>query len=1223
MSRRNRPSAFELSFGEPLPEGPPAAPEITLKRPAPSDASTSRPKRVHRDLPKSAFYSPSPNRHEIDEDDPDLEIRGEEPSDPDTADKPVRILNAFTMFDPKHRFEMVSLQALADDDPNANGFVVVGYASAFMAEGDEDEEDEEEDEDQPVVKLYRLISYSIDTASQNDPVWLETDHAWYILRDPSPEYEPFFRHFYTPRRATQLVISMAKQNPNMDFPTFMTNISSTTTILGRNISEDDILSSVDELSSAVVGSAEVAALKQRSRLVTYLLRGQHPAQPPKRPKRWDGHPPASLHAKALFRNLDFFVLQPENQISTHVTPLVAQLAGGHFGERLVVVGAPLPPPSKEKEDSNKKKEFAKVKALVEKAHRTKDRWRKKEIKPSYRLAGRNDIWLKAIDLDNETFTVGDIVLVLPRKSDHPKIQELPSVQDIRPGATIPSYFRFAQIIFLNIEKSMAHVRWFEHSSFTIMQEFGNPQQLFLNNICDDVHIQDLIEKVTVHAQRTGDMLPEHYFYNSIYDHSHADVVAIDRSAEAIVGAHSPPGNCPVAICAWRNELENVVQRTSNPPGAAYLGHTYHKHDFVEVASDSPSGLCDIGQIVGFPDKTSRRESSTSRLDAQLYVRVRWLGRMSDIKRDLPEGYIKDEKQLFMTDEEEDILLTNLTRPCFVIPDKARGEVEWLQLLDSSPHHFYASRHFPSRQAHSWLDGRNYSVQEHAMCRTCTSSLVRLGDARSGRHLYSDFCDVQLQMPLRTLDLFSGCGAFSLGMAQGAKFIRVTHAIEISPSAAKTFMRNHKNIKMYNNCANLILRHFIKHGHGHQAEAPTQLFDGRSPVPAPPKQGDIDLMIIGFPCQSHSGLNKFKKANDPKSNLILTALSYVDFLRPRYCYFENVRGFLQYSLDATQDGKHKTSGGITMGGLKFLIRALADFGYQYRFALLQAAHYGTPQQRVRFFLVASRFGHPLPDIPQPSHHFPLNETLSVNLPTGSILSPVKQIRGSQAHQFVTVDDAISDLPRFDWKHPFATGNQGRQQGIDVLSCSKDKPWCGKAGRANYFHPPKTAFQVQCRLVKSTDLQQYTKVLVPAAVARVVNVPLQARADYRSLTEDSMEWQMNNAVSAVAKGGYRSGFYGRLDPDGWFNTTVTNVNPTAKQSKILNPYCKRIVTIRELARSQGFPDHFVFEAIDNNLVTMHRQIGNAVPWPVSKALGQELGKVLYKKWCKDKSNAIPVD
>lgn len=70
---------------------------------------------------------------------------------------------------------------------------------------------------------------------------------------------------------------------------------------------------------------------------------------------------------------------------------------------------------------------------------------------------------------------------------------------------------------------------------------------------------------------------------------------------------------------------------------------------------------------------------------------------------------------------------------------------------------------------------------------------------------------------------------------------------------------------------------------------------------------------------------YKKANDPTSSLILTALSYVDFLKPSYCIFENVRGFLRYSLRARQDGKYSVKGGIPMGGLKLVAAALLDMG----------------------------------------------------------------------------------------------------------------------------------------------------------------------------------------------------------------------------------------------------------------------------------------------------------
>lgn len=89
-------------------------------------------------------------------------------------------------------------------------------------------------------------------------------------------------------------------------------------------------------------------------------------------------------------------------------------------------------------------------------------------------------------------------------------------------------------------------------------------------------------------------------------------------------------------------------------------------------------------------------------------------------------------------------------------------------------------------------------------------------------------------------------------------------------------------------------------------------------------------------------------------------------------------------------------------------------YQVRFALLQAGHYGTPQGRVRFFAVAAADGHPLPDMPQPTHDFPDPRNLQIKLPVGGPpIKPIQTNNGTAPHPFVTIDDAISDLPRFDW------------------------------------------------------------------------------------------------------------------------------------------------------------------------------------------------------------------
>ncbi|KAJ1952640.1 DNA (cytosine-5)-methyltransferase 1 [Dispira parvispora] len=62
---------------------------------------------------------------------------------------------------------------------------------------------------------------------------------------------------------------------------------------------------------------------------------------------------------------------------------------------------------------------------------------------------------------------------------------------------------------------------------------------------------------------------------------------------------------------------------------------------------------------------------------------------------------------------------------------------------------------------------------------------------------------------------------------------------------------------------------------------------------------------------------------------------------------------------------------------------------------------------------------------------------------------------------------------------------------------------------------------------------------------------------------------------------------------------------KAGTVIHPTQHRVLSVRECARSQGFPDHFVFLS-DNpgTIKDMHRQIGNAVPPPLAHALSSQL-------------------
>ena len=58
-------------------------------------------------------------------------------------------------------------------------------------------------------------------------------------------------------------------------------------------------------------------------------------------------------------------------------------------------------------------------------------------------------------------------------------------------------------------------------------------------------------------------------------------------------------------------------------------------------------------------------------------------------------------------------------------------------------------------------------------------------------------------------------------------------------------------------------------------------------------------------------------------------------------------------------------------------------------------------------------------------------------------------------------------------------------------------------------------------------------------------------------------------------------------------------------VLHPAQHRVVSVRECARSQGFPDSY---QLIGSILDKHHQFGNVVPPPLGLALGREIVKAL---------------
>jgi DNA (cytosine-5)-methyltransferase 1 len=475
---------------------------------------------------------------------------------------------------------------------------------------------------------------------------------------------------------------------------------------------------------------------------------------------------------------------------------------------------------------------------------------------------------------------------------------------------------------------------------------------------------------------------------------------------------------------------------------------------------------------------------------------------------------------------------------------------------------------------------------------------------------------------RVLDLFAGCGGFSLGFETAG--FEIVSGLEIDEHATRT--------------------HAMHFSRDDDSGAHSQTRDIRETDPdyilehskVDSVDSAIDVIVGGPPCQSYARVGRAKLRDvdenpeafleDGRGNLYLRYLEYVRALKPLAVVVENVPDALNY-------GGHNIA--------EEICEVLDEQGYQCRYTLLNSAFYGVPQMRERMFLVA--YAEELDAevrFPDPTHW--------IELPSGyhgSRNVALKHVRNGRA----TTEDGL----------PFEEEDTPSDHFSKIPQPSQDLPRAITAQQAlsdlpDIYHHLDGDLTRGAR--RFNTLQAYPEDSVPSPYGLLMrnwpgyeseegiydhkngirNLPRDYKIFRRMEPGDQYPEAHKKAESLFQKELGKRRSRGEDIPDGSeaFAKLKSRIVPPYDPTNFPNKWRKmeadepartltahigkdtyshihydseqaRTISVREAARLQSFPDGFGFSGSMN---PAFRQIGNAVPPLVAFHLALEVGSAV---------------
>lgn len=503
-----------------------------------------------------------------------------------------------------------------------------------------------------------------------------------------------------------------------------------------------------------------------------------------------------------------------------------------------------------------------------------------------------------------------------------------------------------------------------------------------------------------------------------------------------------------------------------------------------------------------------------------------------------------------------------------------------------------------------------------------------------------------------IELFAGCGGMAIGM-ESAGF-ELSFANEVSPMASNTFAHNLLGVDLTEQNEKVkwihsrysseeyekrLRENLLSHESNENCEIENdpqlnclnktllvgdvrRLRDRFAEIGvSDPYNGELDLISGGPPCQSFSLAGK-RELNNYKNSLPLDFAEICEMLNPKVVLLENVKGILS---------------AFSENGVKYfawfeVAKVFAMKGFAPVCMLINSKYFGVAQNRPRYIMLAfrldvfkkisSKYGHSeiIKNVENFVSKVQSKEKLKISdlnyydiekstmLFDGKILpKPSTLKKGNWYSVFDAIDDLISK------EH---NGQSEYIQRINALFQTKSEKEKGLQNHNARTHTDKIKNRFLFYQILNFVNDKKEEIIKAKKNGKAIPNNL-IKEIYKNLKSSNQNLtkifkslkqleEFINSVELTKKHSQRA---------------LIKENPSPAQLTIpddichYSPYENRVLTVREMARLQSFPDSFVFRSKETTggknrsfEVPQYTQVGNAVPPKMAFHLGEHISTLL---------------